>query len=345
MTIPYRIRRLLRHAAVTLLVLVLLSVIVSVSWLLWLGRYVVYTEDGAKFDFSLSQALPSGEAATAPAPGETVSIVYSDSDSQTEQKPEELAQIVGCTVSVQLLQEDTDRVIAALESLPEGAAVALELKTMRGNFLYSSSLGRKSDEVDIEKIDRLIRTLQEKGCYLIAKLPAFRDYWYFLDDESTRVPYGLPRAGGNGSLWLDSDGPNYWMNPASSGALNYLVQVITELRNLGFDEVMLYDFRFPNTDKIRFQGDKAEALQNAAATLAQACTTDTFALSFVSSQITLPEGRCRLYAEGIPASDIPGFVSGLNLTDPVAQVVFLTDLLDTRFEAYSVLRPLDLPTQ
>lgn len=345
MTIPYRIRRLLRRFAVILLVLLLFFAAVGASWLLWLSRYVVYTEDGVKIDFSLSPATPTGEQATAPTPGETVSIIYSDSDDQEDQKPAALGQIVGYRVSAEQLQENTDEVIAALEALDEGTAVSLELKTMRGNHLYSTSLGRIYDAVDVEKIDQLIRTLQEKGCYLIAELPAFRDYWYFLDDESTRVPYGLPRAGGDGALWLDSDGPNYWMNPASSGALNYMVQVITELRNLGFDEVMLYDFRFPNTEKIRFTGDRVEALQNAAATLAQTCTTDTFALSFISTQITLPEGRCRLYAEGVLASDIPNFVSGQTLSDPVAQVVFLTDLKDTRFDAYSVLRPLDIPVE
>ena len=132
-----------------------------------------------------------------------------------------------------------------------------------------------------------------------------------------------------------------WLNPASSGALNYLVQIVTELRTLGFDEVLLRDFRFPNTDQISFDGDRYETLQQAAKTLVQACGSNTFTLSFMGTQIALPEGRCRLYADGITAGDIPGFVSQLTLEDPTVQLVFLTDLLDTRFEQYSVLRPLD----
>ena len=345
MTIPYRIRRLLRHAAVTVLVLVLFSAAVLASWLLWLNRYVIYTEDGAKFDFSLSQVQPSGVPATPPAPGETVSIVYSDTEEQPQEKPKELAQIIGYTVSIEQLEKKPDEVMAALLALPEGSAVALELKTIRGNALYASSLSRTYEQVDIEKIDQLIRMLQENDLYLIAKIPAFRDHWYFEDNMRTNKSQGLPHVSEDGSLWVDRDGPHYWINPASAEGLNHLVQVITELRTMGFDEVMLYDFRFPNTDNISFTGNKDETLQNAAITLAQMCTTERFALSFVSSKIILPTGRCRLYAEGVAASDIPTFLSGLGLSDPLAQVVFTTDLLDTRFDSYSVLRPLDVPTE
>lgn len=342
MSIPYRIRRLLQRFAVVLLVLVIFSTAVLISWLLWLSRFVVYTDEGAKFDFSLSHTLPSGEVATPPAPAETVTITYADLDEPIVEAPQEFGRIVGHTVSADMLINDLDGVISALEALPGGTAVMLELKTLRGEFLYTTTAGRSVESIDITQVDRIIRTLDEKGCYLIADIPAFRDYWYFLDDEAGRVPYGLPRSGGNGALWLDPSGPSYWLNPASSGALNYLVQIITELRTFGFDEVLLRDFRFPDTDQIRFEGDRTEALPAAAKTLLQACSNDTFALSFSGTNLTLPEGRCRLYAEGVIAGDIPDFVAGLTLADPTVQLVFLTDLLDTRFEHYSVLRPLDV---
>lgn len=345
MSIPYRIRRLLQRLAVAVLVLVIFSAAVLASWLLWLNRYVVYTDEGAKFDFSLSHTLPLGQPAIPPAPAETVTITYADIDDPIVEPSTEFGQIVGHTISAEMLKNDLAGVAAALEMVPNGTAILLELKTVRGEFLYSTTAGRTVDGIDVTQVDRIIRTLDEKGCYLIAQIPAFRDYWYFLDNENERVPYGLPRYGGNGALWLDQSGPSYWLNPASSGALNYLVQIITELRTLGFDEVLLKDFRFPDTDQISFEGDRAEAIQNAAKTLMQACGTNTFALSFSGSKLTLPEGRCRLYAEGVIAGEIPDYVAGLNLADPAVQLVFLTDLLDTRFEHYSVLRPLDVITE
>lgn len=343
MTIPYRIRRLLQRFAVTLLVLVVFSAALLASWFLWLSRFVVYTDEGAKFDFSLSHTLPAGELATSPAPVETIPIIYMEEEEIIPEQSTELTQLVGCTVSAEMLLNDLDSVAAALENLPNGSAVLLELKNPRGEFLYSTTQGKMIDTIDVTQVDRIIRMLDENGCYLIAQIPAFRDYWYFLDNENERVPYGLPRDGGNGSLWLDQSGPNYWLNPASSGAMNYLVQIITELRTLGFDEVVLSEFSFPDTDMIRFEGDPTETLQNAAKTLMQACSTDTFALSFEGTTIPLPAGRCRLYANGIIAGDIPDFVAGLTIDDPAIQLVFLTDLLDTRFEQYSVLRPLVLP--
>ena len=342
MTIPYRIRQMLRRFAIVLLVLVLLAAALLVSWLLWLSRYIIYTDEGAKFDFSLSSTLPSGEIAAPPTPGETVHISYGSIDDLLPDLPTELTRLSGYTVSAELLLSDPEGVAEAVEALPKGSTVLLSLKTLRGEFLYSSTLGRTTEKIDTVQVDRIIRTLKERGCYLIAEIPALQDYWYFLDDENGRVPYGLPRYGGNGSLWLDQSGPCYWLNPASNGALNYLVQIITELRTFGFDEVLLRNFHFPDTDQISFDGDRHQALQKAANTLVQACSSDTFTLSFAETDITLPEGRCRLYVSGISAGDIPSFVPGLPIADPTVQLVFLTDLLDTRFEQYGVLRPLDV---
>ena len=231
----------------------------------------------------------------------------------------------------------------AASQLSAGASVLFDVKNVRGEFYYQSLLGPAPSKVDTVGITQLLRTLKEKGCYLIARFPAFRDFYFIMEDQTTRVPYGLPKAGGNGSLWPDKSIPNaqhYWLNPASAGALNYVVQIVTELRTLGFDEVVFSDFRFPNTDGIRFEGDKTETLNQAAQTLVQACATDTFAVSFANNSIALPQGRCRLYMENVPAADIPALVAQLTLENPNAQLVFLTDLMDTRYNDYSVLRPL-----
>lgn len=346
MTIPYRIRRGLQRFLITLCVLALVSIAALAAWMLWLNRYVVYTDEGAKLDFNLSFGQSEGVIAQPPAAGNDVSISYGDTDELTGLPAGALAQMEGWVVTTDMLTTKTlPTTKAALEVLPAGSTVLMDIRNVRGEFYYNSSLGRAPDGVNTADVTELIRTLQDKGCYLIARFSAFRDRWYFLADEMTRVPYGLPLKGGNGSLWEDvsiKGLSHYWFNPASTGTLNYLVQIVTELRTLGFDEVVFGEFRFPNTEKIKFSGDKTEALNEAAKTLVQACATDSFAVSFASSQITLPEGRCRLYMENVAAADIPALVSSLNLADPAAQLVFLTDLLDTRYTAYSVLRPLEV---
>ena len=346
MTIPYRIRRGLQRFFVTLCVLAIIGLAAFAAWMLWLNRYVIYTDEGAKLDFNLSFDHTQGVIAQSPAAGNDVSISYGDPDELTGLPTGALTQMEGWVVTADMLTiKNLPATKTALEALPAGSTVLLDVRNVRGEFYYNSSLGRAPDGVNAADVNELIRSVQDKGCYLIARFPAFRDRWYFLADEAGRVPYGLPLKGGNGSLWEDvsiKGLSHYWFNPASTGTLNYLVQIVTELRNLGFDEVVFSDFRFPNTEKIKFSDDKLQALNEAAQTLVRSCATDSFAVSFASSQITLPEGRCRLYMENVAAADIPELVSSLTLTDPATQLVFLTDLLDTRYTAYSVLRTLEV---
>ncbi len=345
MTIPYRVRRGLQRFFVTAGVLALLAIVALAAWMLWLNRYVIYTDEGAKLDFGLSFEHAEGEIAQPPSTGPSVPISYGNTDELLNTPNTELAQIAGCIITTDMLTGQLPGVQAALAELPAGSVVLLDVKNLRGEFYYTSSLGKNPKNTDAAAITQLIRDLKAKGCYLIARLPAFRDYWYFIDDQTAHVPHGLSKANGR-ALWEDRSVKNnvhYWFNPSSTGTLNFLVQIITELSSLGFDEVVLGDFRFPNTEDLEFTGDKTEALNQAAKTLVQACATDTFAVSFVSNQITLPEGRCRLYLENAAAADIPQLVASLGLEDPAARLVFITDLMDTRYEEYGVLRPLDLP--
>ncbi|MBE6946712.1 MAG: hypothetical protein E7454_00445 [Ruminococcaceae bacterium] len=345
MTIPYRYRRGLKRFLITLAVLTLVLVAAILSWMLWLSRYVIYTDEGAKIDFNLPFDYSQGELAQFSTTAPSVPIVYGNTDDLLNPSTTQLTQLSGYVVTTEMLETKLPAVQEALEQLPGEATVLLDVKNLQGEFAYPSSLGRGNEKIDTQAVSNLITSLKEKNCYLIARFSAFRDYWYFLEDEATRVPYGLPKKNGNGSLWPDTSvagNLHYWFNPAAVGTQNYLVQVITELRTLGFDEVVFNDFRFPATDDIRFEGDWEETLRDTAKTLVQACGTESFALSFVGGITTLPEGRCRVYLENVAAADISQAVSKWELENPTAQLVFLTDLNDTRYDAYGVLRPLPI---
>lgn len=340
--IPYRTRKFLRHFFITLMVLVLVAAVLLVCWLLWLGRYVVYTQDGVKLDFSLSLQYPEGVAPEEPGTVPTVNIHYNEGQGG-QQTSTELARFSGYTVTAQELKEDFATVRQQLLALPSGSVIALQVKDVQGFFYYTSALGRQSDDVNISQMEQLIRELKEKGHYLIARVPAFQDYYFFLDNERERVPYGLAKDGGNGALWLDSSGPNYWLNPETDGCLSYLIQIVTELRAKGFREVILDDFRFPNTSMIQYDpDDQPEALNNAAAMLVKTCATDTFAVSFAcqNTELQIPEGRTRLYLTGVAAADAAAMAENTDFADKAVRVGFLTELHDTRFDAYCVLRPL-----
>lgn len=341
MSIPYRVRKGVNRFLVTVMVLLVIAAAGLTAWFVWLNRFVVYTQDGARFDFQLGD-FEQGVLAQPPQQQETVPIQFGDAVDADPDDDGQLKQLSGYTVSLSMLEEDFEGTKVLLEALPKGSTVMLDMKTVQSEYLYDSGLGRSYDRVDAAQLAQVLQSLEGKGCYLIAAVPSFQEYWYILDDQSTRVPYGLPKKGGGGSLWLDTAGPNYWMDPTASGTQNLLVQVATQLRELGFDEVLFRDFRFPNTDKISFSGDRTEALNKTAQTLVQACASGGFTVSFeTSTSLTLPEGRCRLYLTDVSAADIHSVVSEAGVTDPQVRMVFLTELKDTRFDQYGVLRPLE----
>lgn len=335
--IPFRTRRILgRICAVGLTLLLIVSVLL-LFWLLWLNRYVVYTRNGAYLDFDRPLEYPQGELAVPPtAPGD-VDIFYGEGSSDLPAESTELTRLAGLYISAEMLASDLDAVEAAVKALPAETPVMLDVKSIRGEFYYSTAMGSNAPGISPERMDGLISYLRRSGHYLIARLPALRDRNYGLNHVNDGV-FNPNRL----SLWMDSEGC-YWLNPNAEGTLTYLVQIVTELRTLGFDEVVLTDFRLPDTDNIYFEGDKVEAVNQTAANLLRICGTDTFAVSFANSADTfrLPEGRSRLYFEEAAAADADILANRVGVEAPDIRVVFLTDLMDTRFDTYGVLRPLN----
>lgn len=336
MNIPYRTRRALSRAAVVALVIALVATLVFACWFLWLKRYVVYTrEEGAVLDMNLSAQIAAGEAAVPPEQQETVSIYYNEGDNAINVS-KELTQLIGYYADAEALQ-DIPQVREQAKLLTADTAVMLDVKSARGNFFYSSSVSTNRDsKVDTEAMDALIAELAQSGKYLIARLPALRDRDYGLNN----VPDGVFDS--RGAYLFQDDGGCYWLNPARQGTVTHLVQIVTELKALGFDEVVFDDFCFPDTQYMKFDGDKAEALAAAAKTLVTTCAGDSFAVSFVQgADFALPEGRSRLYLEDAVAADAAAIAQQTGLENPEIRLVFLTQIHDTRFDAYGVLRPLD----
>ena len=334
MNIPYRIQQLLKRLAVILLVAALVFAVVLLCWFLWLDRYVVYTRDGAVLDFERSSEMLTGEAAVPPGDEDFVTIYYNEGDDAVETGTD-LSQLSGYYIDYNALAKGIDTVKQQLEALPAGTPVMLEVKNSFGSAYYNSStIPYRSDTLDPAQMDDLIRFLNQQGLYTIACLPALRDYCYGLDHEQN----GLPTSGGY--LWADEE-YRYWLDPTKEGTISYLTDVANELRVLGFREVVFLDFRFPETDSIVFSGDRKQALENLAQTLLTNCGTSTFAVSFeTTGEFALPEGRTRLYKKNVDAIEAKNIAESAGVSDVLTRLVFITDLYDTRFDEYSVLRPL-----
>lgn len=339
MSISYRTRRGFRRFFTGLGIAVGGALIAFLLWVVWAGRFIVYTPDGAKLDFSLSETFPQGEIAVEPTQGPTVPIYYHEPELDDDLPVVEATPIRGYYIDPNALKTDIDSVIEQVKALPSGTAVLLDMKDIKGRFYYDTSVGKTvSPDIDQTRMSALLQTLMTGNYHTIARIPAFRDWEYGLNN----VPDGLLKKGGNGSLWMD-DSNCYWLNPLAEGTRSYLFRITTELRSIGFDEVVFTDFCFPATDKIEFEGDKYQALSQAAQTLVTTCATDRFWVSFCASDpsFPLPEGNTRIYLENVAAADLKQIAQQVTTDDPSIHLLFLTDVNDTRFNDYCVLRPID----
>lgn len=339
MNIPYRTRRVInRIGYISLLVLMVLAV-VWFCWVIFVERYVVYTRDGAVLDMSYSSHDITGEVAVPPQSKQEISIYYNEGANSIE-LGNALTQLDGYYITADDLTKDIAGVWEALEKLPMGSTVMIDMKGGYGSFYYSSHLSEAihSQSVSVASVDEMIRMMQERGYYTIARVSAFRDYNYGLN----HVPNGLYMTNRKG-LWADSGGC-YWLDPTNSAVLNWVASIVLELKALGFREVVLTDFCFPNTDKIIFNGDKDAAIAEAAKKMMTMCGSDTFTLSFGTSSAAfpLPEGRSRLFLEGVAATDVGAKVSQFPGESPEIHLVFVAQTNDTRFNAYGVLHSISV---
>ncbi len=337
-TMTYRTRRRLHRFGVFFGYLFGAAALVWVCWFMWLNRFVVYSGSEAKLDFNWVSHADQAVVATAPEE-QTVAVRYNEGRDKINTSTE-MTKISGFYVTTDDLIDSVDGVNAAVRQLPEGSAVMLDLKSPYGTFFYSTKLDDsvKSDKVDLAAVDKLIQTVTKGSYYAIARVPAFRDQHYGLEN----APYGtvLPHSSG-GYMWADDDGC-YWMNPASSGAIAYVMSIAKELYDLGFDEVVFTDFRFPATDNILFEGDRASTIAKAAEALVAGCATNNFTVSFASSDtgFALPAGRSRLYLTDVDAAKAQSAADATSVADKQLNLVFLTDTNDTRFDTFSVIRPM-----
>lgn len=343
MVIPYQTKLKIKRAAIGVGIGLAVVVLLLIFWLIWLQRFIVYTDDGVYFDFNRSTIdMEYDPNPPTEVPDETVVIRFND-DSGTDENTQAVTNFQGTYLSTSQLIHDMEAVQAAVANFSAGDTVMLDVKSIHGNFYYSSGLSSNySDSIDQAVMDSLIQTLADKGVYLIARLPAFRDTAY----ATAHTSDGIPTQ--SGYLWLDDD-KCYWLDPASQSVLTWLVQITRELKGLGFDEVVFYDFRFPSGDNIGYDSQVStdELISKAAQWLADSCNSEPFRVSFEAdgTRFPLPTGSSRLYLSNIDAGQVQETLDKLAETIPdiTTRVAFFTDSRDTRFDAYGVLRPLELP--
>ena len=341
MRLSYRTRRALQQAGIVFLILFLLFIVAWFCSVVFLERHVVYTREGAMLDMEVSANDLVGELAKPPSRNTNITIYYNEG-ADALGNANEMTQLDGYFIDIDDLQNDIAGVWDLLDPLAAGTPIMIDLKGGYGSFFYTTTLPGTitSAAVSTASVDEMIGDMNQKGFYTIARISALRDYNYGLNHVSSGLMH-VNRLG----LWPD-EGHCYWLDPLNAGTQEWLVSIIKELKNMGFREVVLTDFKFPNSDMYIYNGDKDAALATAAQALLDECGADDFVLSFqvASSTFALPNGRTRMYLEGISANNIGAVVANAKLDVPENRLVFITETSDTRFSAYGALRPITAST-
>ena len=338
MRIPYRTQLMLRRTGLIFLILLMLFIIAWFCSVIFLERHVVYTREGAMLDLSISTNEIIGEVAHPPVGSTDISIFYNEGDDAINMS-NDLQQLDGYFIDIEDLKTNMAGIWDLLEPLKSNTPIMIDLKGGYGSAYYSSTLPGiiTSSEISVASVDELIRFMNEKNFYTVARISAFRDYNFGLNHVSA----GLMHVNGKG-LWPD-EGHCYWLDPTKEDTISWIASIIKEIRNMGFDEVVLTDFRFPDTDMIRFGGDKATALVDAANRLIAECGTSEFTVSFQvpSYEFALPDGRTRMYLEKVAATNVSMVSSKVTefIPDPQIRLVFIAETNDSRFNTFGCLRP------
>ena len=329
----------MKRIGLTVLVAVLLLLVLIVCRFLYLDRFVHYKDGSATLDYS--QALTPSSAQPQPLdPEEFPFETILTPDESEAAAASAAARLSGYYVSTTMLAKHLDEVEQVLFSDTDYNAVVVDVKSVYGNFYYSSKLtNAQYATADIAAIDRFLATLCAKqGVTVIARVPAFSDPNYALAHQSQ----GLPLY--SGALWTDDNGC-YWMNPYSNDVQGWLVSIALELEGLGFDEVLFDQFYFPDSDRIAWNSPdvtRQEAVLDAANSIITSLSGSKILPCFGSSDPQIAEMAHRIFISSTDAADVAQTTEALAdaIVDPVRQIVFFTSSRDTRFQQCGVIHPL-----
>lgn len=336
--LSYRNKMRIKKALKALILTALILAVCFVFLLIFMQRYVVYSSDGAHLDFSrtsldipLNQSQDTGK----PAGGiRDVEIVYPDDVEAADGK---LKQLNGVYVTVEMLRSNPQLVLEEIKALDNTNAILIDVKDNSGNFYYSTNIAG-APKANTTALDELIAYLTRNGYPMIARIPSFADSSFALEHPD----YALSIDGG--ALWVDEAG-SYWLNPELPTVLSYQEQICKELSSMGFQEVVFDDFFFPTSGSIVYTSNltRAELITAAARELESAFTGSNLTISFCTTDTAFPvdSANGRIYIPDASGANVDRIIASMSNTvaNPSAQVVFLSDSRDTRFEAYGTLRP------
>lgn len=316
----YRNKLLLRRTLIVLGIIFAALAVAAIIGFTYLGRYVVYTENGAYFSFN-SQSPQEQPTDSSKVSLEQVAVIMGQSISAEE--------ILG-NDDTNIPDTDVRGVLIDYETLKAGVSFnALGIDTESCNTLMLEMRSEGSAILSSDAVRTLIDRAKARDLRLIALISCLDDSEYALDHQSEALSIS------GGALWVNSDG-NYYLDPTNDSVIDYLAGLIHDLADMGFQEVILDHFSFPYSDSIVYDtGDSTrdDLLINAYNDLLDATVGDCelgLLISEPEDGHQALDAADRLYIFFSEGSRVARYVD----EHPNQYLVFITASHDTRFEGY-----------
>lgn len=233
-----------------LLWVLILAAIFGVGWLI--------AKPGLDLASSLWYSYKNrGESSSVSVPADSSSVSQSTSEPTATPTPEATDNLSGNWAQVSISSVDTaEKATAFAEQLAQQGVryAVLTLKDDRGYVYYNSQVSLASSAISSTVVDAasIAKAFQEAGVTPVAGICAFKDTLAPYADRSAAVKYGNQDI-----TWLDSSaelGGKPWLNPNAASAQQYIADLIAEVRDLGFETVLIQNLQFPEGNGLDLAG-------------------------------------------------------------------------------------------
>ncbi len=248
------VRNVFKKRLLLILGIVLGILLIAFVLYMWMDEHLVFHTDGVHVDLfpvfhenrDDGQDMPAlvieEPAEPEPEPAEPVTEPVEPEPAETSWE-EDLAPLRARTLVFDRIGDD--EYISSLCSDESVNAVVILLKNTSGRLSYRSGVwtGSSSEDTDT-RLRTVIGTLHDSGKKVIGRVSALRDNMLPFAREDCAV------LDEDGDIWRD-DGGIPWLDPEKEATGDVLIALLTEIEQMGFDEVFLYSFEYPTSGIVR----------------------------------------------------------------------------------------------
>lgn len=231
-----------------LLVLIVLAVVLFYS----LQKYAVYGKDGVTLEIP-GLTVPASQTARPDSPGNSpvpstivnaeLVVVEPDYSGIDLQPGDDLDALHAAYLTAADITAGLDAALLRAEEL-ETDALVLEMKAVDGTLTWTSD-SEMANAYGVNgqtNLAALVNQLKEAGYYTVAELRCCVDTLM----ATRNPPVALKNAGGG--PYEDASGG--WLDPYSLSVRQYLLSLMEELAEAGFDEILLSELSFPSNQAV-----------------------------------------------------------------------------------------------